>query len=109
LPLYAVTTGGDSVSGIAYAGLKKGQCKFVDEPQGIGRDTALNEDALAQWTLTTQQWREALIELADEIESGLAVTAPKRGSVTCRFCDLQCLCRIHEAPQRLARQADDEH
>jgi ATP-dependent helicase/nuclease subunit B len=102
LPLYAVATGGALVDGIAYAGLKKGQCKFVDAPKGIGGGDGVDEDAKQEWIEDTQAWMSELDELARELEDGLALANPKRGAATCRYCDLQCFCRIYESTQQLA-------
>jgi ATP-dependent helicase/nuclease subunit B len=109
LPLYAVCTGGEEVAGIAYAGLKNGECKFVDEPKGIGQ-AAISLEVAEQWSITKRDWYSALTALAEEIEHGLAIADPKRGPATCRYCDLQSFCRIDEhSPNELldAENADD--
>lgn len=106
LPLYVVGTGAERVAGIAYARVKKGACKVVDEPSGIVRDGVVATDGASAWTLHKDEWRIALTGLADEIGSGFALADPKRSAATCRRCDLQCLCRIHESQPAVA--ADDE-
>ncbi|MFT4561697.1 MAG: ATP-dependent helicase/nuclease subunit B [Gammaproteobacteria bacterium] len=108
LPLYAVCAGGgEEVAGIAYAGLKKGECKFVDEPKGMGQ-TATSLEAAQQWSITKRDWHGALTALAEELEHGLAIANPKRGQTTCRYCDLQSLCRIHERPPNESLAGDDD-
>lgn len=107
LPLYAVTADDERIAGIAYARLKKGSCKIVDEPHGITNDSAIDDGSVAGWNLQMGDWRLALEGLAGEIETGLAVADPKRGASTCRNCDLQCLCRIHEVQPRHVLERDD--
>jgi ATP-dependent helicase/nuclease subunit B len=97
LPIYAVTTRDDEIiGGVAFAGIKKGNCRFVDEPRGTGLAAPLSDDSSAQWLLQSEAWRRELGGLADEIRAGQALAKPKRGAATCRYCDLQVLCRIHE-------------
>lgn len=100
LPLYSVTSDTASVGGIAYARLKKGNCKIIDEPHGITGGSEIDVGSATKWTLQMAEWRIALEGLADEIEEGFSVADPKRGAVTCRTCDLQCLCRIYEVRPR---------
>ena len=108
LPLYAVCAGDEEVAGIAYAGLKKGECKFVDEPKGVGRATTSLEEAKL-WSITKRDWHGALTALAEELERGLAIADPKRGQTTCRYCDLQSFCRIHEhSPSELLGPEDGD-
>lgn len=92
LPLYAVSADAEQISGIAYAGLKKGACKIVDEPQGIMIDAQVADSA--DWNERRQAWDSALKTLTQEIGSGYAPADPKNGVSTCRRCDLQCLCRV---------------
>jgi ATP-dependent helicase/nuclease subunit B len=107
LPLYAVGVIDERVAGIAYARIKKGSCRIVDEPRGIMRDGGVASDASAAWAIRQEEWRVALADLADEIASGFALVDPKRGAVTCRYCDLQCLCRIHD-PGRATATGDED-
>ncbi len=108
LPLYAVTTTDESVAGIAYARIKKGDCKIVDEPIRITGDSNASADLRTQWRAQMEAWRAAMEELANEIDSGFAVANPKHGTATCRYCDLQCFCRIHESRPDQALERDDE-
>ncbi|MFP6681220.1 MAG: PD-(D/E)XK nuclease family protein, partial [Gammaproteobacteria bacterium] len=108
LPLYAVTTTDESVAGIAYARIKKGDCKIVDEPNRIAGDSNATADMRTQWRAQMEAWRAALEELAHEIESGLAIANPKHGTTTCLYCDLQCFCRIHEVRPDQVLELDNE-
>jgi len=108
LPLYAVSTNAAEVGGIAFARLKKGNCKVVDEPNGVLHGNAVGEQSASAWELQLEQWRTALEELSSEIETGFALAEPKRGAVTCRYCDLHCFCRIHESRPSQVLENDDD-
>ena len=95
LPLYALTVATDDVTGIAYARIKRGQCRYVDSPAGIVGES--DEDvAHAEFVEQRTQWQEDLDNLLEEISTGLAVSTPKRGAASCRYCDLHAVCRIYE-------------
>ena len=59
----------------------------------------------ASWDELVAQWRREIDALGDEFVRGEARVDPKRGLATCRNCDLQALCRVHE---RLGGIADEE-
>lgn len=91
LPLYAVTAQ-EEVSAIAFARLKTGEMKFT----GWGRDASLVDAAKFDWAGMLAGWRQELEGLAHGFAAGEARVDPKRGAQTCRLCDLQPLCRVHE-------------
>ncbi|MFP6782553.1 MAG: PD-(D/E)XK nuclease family protein, partial [Gammaproteobacteria bacterium] len=106
LPIYAASARAhERIAGIAYAGIKKGQCRFVDEPRGAGLEALSSAETQADWQSETDAWRRELEALAGEIQDGFAITNPKRGAATCNYCDLHVLCRIHE---RGRSGADDD-
>jgi RecB family exonuclease len=96
LPLYAISAAAERASGIAYAQVKKGKCKLIDAPAGRARGTAPDAAQLAEWQRQLDDWGHAVAALSAEISSGYARAAPKYGAQTCRYCDLQSLCRIYE-------------
>jgi probable DNA repair protein len=106
LPIYALNRGADEVAGIAFATVRKGQSRWVDHPAGIatGHCKADAEDA---WRVAHAEWRAAITELIDEYRTGVAVVDPKRGRVSCEYCDLQALCRVRELGRVAALGADD--
>lgn len=101
LPLYSLLQQ-DEIVGLAFAQLHPNQIKLT----GLSRKdialqgvTVLNEktgaDALT-WERQLDEWRRNLTALFLAFQKGLATRDPKKGPETCRSCDLQALCRIHE-------------
>jgi hypothetical protein len=58
------------------------------------------------WDEQRVLWRAELERLADEFATGNAAVAPKRLAHTCRLCDLQPLCRIHERAEGAAEEGE---
>lgn len=113
LPLYLVTAEPDAVA-IVFAQIKVGEMSFA----GIARDdnllpgmkayAALRQcDAYDSWEALVVAWRAELTQLATGFLNGDAKVDPKN-SQTCRYCDLQPLCRIHERIRTLSEMPDDE-
>jgi len=102
LPLYAVTAG-EAISGVAFARLRTGNMKFFGFTAGEG--AIPNVKAALDWPALVAGWKAELDKLADEFAGGYAPVDPKRGLNTCRNCDLQTLCRVHE---RLSALDEDE-
>jgi probable DNA repair protein len=102
LPLYAVSETED-VAAVAFAKLKAGEMKFAG--------FSLREGAIPgvkpakSWSGLMQYWKTELEKLAHGYADGDARVDPKKGLQTCRKCDLQPLCRVHE---RLSALADEE-
>jgi probable DNA repair protein len=97
LPVYAIAMEGEPVAGIAYAQIRSHDCRIVDfPPKCTGRRA--RDDAAEQWRQRRDEWTAELANLAGEFAAGLALADPKRAAATCRYCDLQTLCRIDEAP-----------
>jgi probable DNA repair protein len=93
LPLYTVTAA-EPVSATAFAKLRAGDMKFLGfsskekEIPGVA--------AAHDWPAMTAGWKRTLEALARDFAAGRAEVDPKRGLATCRNCDLQTLCRVHE-------------
>ncbi len=103
LPLY-LTVAEPDAGAIAFAQVRAGDMRFV----GLARDPGVLPGTKAPdttWDGQRAAWRAALARLADEFATGHAAVAPKRGAQTCRLCDLQPLCRIHE---RAARAVEEQ-
>jgi probable DNA repair protein len=102
LPLYAVTAQ-EEVSAVAFARLRTGNMKFF----GFSRheDAIPGVKAALDWPALVADWKAELEKLAGEFAAGHAPVDPKRGLNTCRTCDLQTLCRVHE---RLSALTEDE-
>lgn len=98
LPLYAVSAE-EEIGAVAFAKLKTGEMKFT----GYGRDKSF-VDAAKDWDGLRAGWKSELESLAGSFASGNARVDPKKQLQTCRLCDLQTLCRVHE---KLALQDDE--
>ncbi|SEN18594.1 PD-(D/E)XK nuclease family protein [Nitrosomonas marina] len=105
LPLYLVMTESDgpAVAGIAFAAINPGQMGFsaiVNETGLLPGVKAFSELAacaqFSTWHELTTKWKQDLTDLANGFISGDARVLPKRFPLTCQYCDLQALCRIHE-------------
>ena len=105
LPLYAVSASED-VSAVAFAKLRAGDMKFA----GL----SLRENAIPgvkpakSWSGLMQYWKTELEGLATGFSEGEARVDPKKGLATCRNCDLQPLCRVHERLSALEESAAAE-
>jgi probable DNA repair protein len=93
LPLYAVTAK-EHISAVVLAKLRRGDMKMagfsIREKEFPGVKQALSWDGLVQG------WKDELENLATDFSRGAAQVDPKKGAATCRQCDLQPLCRVHE-------------
>ena len=104
VPLYVVTAAED-VSAAAFARLKTGEMKFAGY--------SLKEKAIPgvkpakSWPGLVQYWKTELEKLAGGFARGDARVDPKKGLATCRNCDLQPLCRVHERRSFLDDALDD--
>lgn len=100
LPLYAIGAVPE-VSAVAFACLKRGELGY----SGYGRDDGVVERA-EDWQSLRAAWRAALEALARDFLRGVARVDPKQPPATCRHCDLQALCRVHE--KRRVAGAEEE-
>ncbi len=104
LPLYLVTTEPDAVA-IAFAQVKAGDMKFA----ALAADETLLpvRKSLPDlgWDAQVAEWRRVLAQLATRFAAGEAAVQPKNPPTTCRNCDVQPLCRIHE---RLGAPVSDQ-
>jgi probable DNA repair protein len=102
LPLYVVTAK-EPVSAAAFAKLRAGDMKFsgfsLNEKQIPGVRQAKS------WGGLLATWKAELESLASGFAGGDARVDPKKALATCRNCDLQPLCRVHE---RLSALGEEE-
>ncbi|MCK9202460.1 MAG: PD-(D/E)XK nuclease family protein [Gallionella sp.] len=95
LPLYLVTTEPEAAA-IAFAQVKAGAMKFT----ALAADETLLPvwKSLPDigWDAQLGEWRRVLAQLATRFAAGEAAVQPKNPPTTCRNCDVQPLCRIHE-------------
>lgn len=90
LPLYAVTAAED-IGAVAFARLKAGEMKY----SGYAREQGFVDKA-KDWNALVAGWKAELETLAGGFAAGDARVDPKKLAQTCRLCDLQPLCRVHE-------------
>jgi probable DNA repair protein len=110
LPLYLVASEPDAVA-IAFAQVKAGEMRFA----ALAADETLLpvKKSLPDigWDAQRAEWRRVLARLATQFAAGEAAVQPKNPPTTCRNCDVQPLCRIHERPGAPISDQDgeDEH
>jgi len=104
LPLYLVATEANAAA-IAFAQVKAGEMKFA----ALAADETLlpvrKSLPDSGWDVQVAQWRRVLARLATQFAAGEAAVQPKNPRTTCRNCDVQPLCRIHE---RLGAPGSDQ-
>jgi RecB family exonuclease len=102
IPLYLITTEPDAVA-VAFAQVRRGDMQFT----AIARDNdllpgvkSLSESRLSDryesWEGLINSWSERLTHLAESFYRGESEVNPIRRDLTCRYCDIQPLCRIYE-------------
>lgn len=105
LPLYAVTAKED-IAALAFAKLRAGDMKFLgfSAAKGVipGVKPALD------WGNLMKAWKANLEELAGGFAAGEARVDPRDGLATCRHCDLQPFCRVHERLSALGDEGEGE-
>lgn len=101
VPLYAIAHRA-SVSGVAFGQLNvngvlfKGVGDSADVAPGISTPDALSRlDLPETWPEVVAHWQTVLESLSQEFISGVAGVKPKSRLNSCRYCDLQSLCRIN--------------
>lgn len=99
LPLYAVNAA-ESISGVAFAKLKTGGMRLMGYSRD--KDTLPKVKQYHDWTDLLAGWKQELDTLGAAFASGDARVDPKSLAKTCRYCDLQPLCRVHEKLSALA-------
>jgi probable DNA repair protein len=105
LPLYAVTAAED-VAAVAFAKLRTGEMKFAGF--SLRENQIPGVKPAKSWSGLMQYWKTELEHLASGFAQGDARVDPKKGLQTCRNCDLQPLCRVHERLSALAEEGDGE-
>lgn len=94
LPLYAISSRED-VAAVAFAKVRPGQMRLM----GFSRDKGAlpRVEAAKNWRDLMEGWRREALALGKGFAAGDALVDPKKGiAATCRFCDLQTLCRVYE-------------
>jgi probable DNA repair protein len=115
VPVYAcwlTEAGGVSleVAGAAFGMLRSGRVALAGLADRAGLGAGIDEvgargvrvaGAYASWESLRAAWRETQLGLAAAFVRGDARVDPKRGSETCRYCEVRALCRVDEGAARL--------
>ncbi len=105
IPLYAVSAKEEIVA-VAFARIGAGEAKF----NGHSRDEKLlpNVRKHDNWKRLLADWRAEAEALATGFAAGEARVDPKKELQTCRYCDLQTLCRVYEKLNPLKDETEVE-
>ena len=102
VPLYAIANS-KKVAAAAFAIINNDDIKFAGIADreaiapGIEAAENLQRSQLPEyWSEILQHWEKVLHQLAREFVAGSAAVDPKNPVNTCRYCELQSLCRIRE-------------
>ncbi len=104
LPLYALNAAED-VTAVAFAKLKAGQMRYM----GFSARADLIPDVkpAKDWGALLEGWRREIEALGQGFVAGDARVDPKKLLATCRYCDLQPLCRVYERVNALEEAGED--
>ncbi len=105
LPLYAVAAK-QELAAVAFAKVRAGDMKF----HGFSRTEKLipNVKASHDWSGLLKSWKSDTEELGASFAAGEARVDPRNGLATCRYCDLQTLCRVYEKLNALEEEQGGE-
>lgn len=105
LPLYALSSKED-VSAVAFAKLKTGEMRYMGFSRA--KDAIPKVKEAENWATLLAGWKKELESLGSAFAAGDARVDPKRLLATCRYCDLQPLCRVHERLSALGEEREEE-
>ena len=107
LPLYVLArdaTKATELSGLAFAQLRRGECKYVElaDVGILAVESHKTKKYQEQWQQSIDTWPDQLTRLAEDFLAGQAVVDPIDETV-CQYCKLDSVCRISQ----LKMQASD--
>lgn len=107
LPLYAINARED-IAVVAFAYLRVGKLGF----NGLSREDGLLPIKKPRhwdgdWEKTLHAWRHEIAALGQGFLAGDARVDPKNPPLTCKYCDLKPLCRVHEQMPALGDDDDN--
>jgi len=105
LPLYALSAS-EPVSAVAFAKLKTGGMRYMGFARA--KDALPKVKQAEDWDALLAGWKKELEALGTGFATGDARVDPKNLLSTCRYCDLQPLCRVYERVSALGEEGDDE-
>jgi len=104
LPLYALNAS-EPVCAVAFAKLKTGGMRYMGFSQA--KDAIPKVKRAEDWDALLAGWTKELAVLGSGFAAGDARVDPKKLLSTCRTCDLQPLCRVHERLSALGDEGED--
>ncbi len=104
LPLYALNAKED-IAAVAFARLKTGEMRYMGFSSR--EDLIPKVKPSLDWAALLAGWKEEIEALGKGFASGDARVDPKKQLATCRYCDLQPLCRVYEKANALAEGEED--
>jgi hypothetical protein len=104
LPLYALNAS-EPISAVAYAKLKTGEMRYMGFSDR--KDLIPEVKPAKDWNALLEGWKKELEALGSGFASGDARVDPKKLLSTCRYCDLQPLCRVYERVSALGEGEED--
>jgi probable DNA repair protein len=93
LPLYALNAKED-ISAVAFAKLRTGEMRYMGFSDR--KDLIPDVKPAKDWKALLAGWKKEIESLGAGFASGDARVDPKQLLHTCRYCDLQPLCRVYE-------------
>ena len=104
LPLYALSAS-EPISAVAFAKLKTGEMRYMGFSDR--KDLIPEVKPAKGWDALLEGWKKELEALGSGFASGDARVDPKDGLATCRYCDLQPLCRVYERLSALGEEIEE--
>jgi probable DNA repair protein len=104
LPLYALNARED-IAAVAFAKLKTGEMRYMGFSKG--KNVIPEVKQAKNWDALVEGWKKELEALGSGFASGDARVDPKKLLQTCRYCDLQTLCRVYERVNALTEDEED--
>ncbi|SHI72728.1 probable DNA repair protein [Malonomonas rubra DSM 5091] len=106
LPIYATADRQSRADAVAFAQVRRGDCKLVGvagegdmlpKVSGVADSKQAQQLEIEDWSQLLVHWRTQLEQLATDYVAGEATVSPVDVETACAFCDLRGLCRIGEA------------
>ncbi len=105
MPLYALNAK-EPISAVAFAKLRTGEMRYMGFSDR--EDLVPGVKAAKDWKALLEDWKKELEALGSGFAAGDARVDPKELLNTCRYCDLQPLCRVYERVNALGEAEESE-
>lgn len=115
VPIYGIEQGAGEIAALAFAVVRRGECKFVGaartggilpKVQELDKSCGVLGAEALTWEGLFDAWKDALSDLGQEFMVGESRVDPKHIVDTCKFCDLKSFCRIAEKESILEQAVD---